>query len=307
MLATLDDRVPTGDAVALRGEVRRLPRARLRSALESAGWSHATKTISAERFASVAKEIVKATKSPNAVLDGEICRLDSAGRSSFSELQQGSGPLVFYAFDLLELDHEPLVDLPLGERKQRLQKLLDGRNRTVRFSTDFDDGEALLVAAREQELEGIIAKRETSRYASGKRTRDWLKIKLQNEDEFVVAGYTRGTGHREETFGALVLAVNEGSELRYVGNVGTGFADAEIDKLLGLLKPLERDSAPFTTTPKMARVRKADVQWVEPRLVVQVGYGEWTHDGRLRHPVYLGLRDDRPAATVTSPRSDARR
>ena len=139
-------------------------------------------------------EIVKATKSPNAVLDGEICRLDSAGRSSFSELQQGSGPLVFYAFDLLELDNEPLVELPLSERKASLEKLLDGRNRTVRFSDDFDDGEALLVAAREQDLEGIIAKRTTSRYASGKRTRDWLKIKLHNEDEFVVAGYTRGDG-----------------------------------------------------------------------------------------------------------------
>lgn len=306
MLATLDDRVPTGKQWLFEVKFDGYRALAYVGAGECRLISRNEKDLS-QRFSSVAKEIVKATKSPNAVLDGEICRLDSAGRSSFSELQQGSGPLVFYAFDLLELDHESLVDLPLGERKQRLQKLLDGRNRTVRFSTDFDDGEALLVAAREQELEGIIAKRETSRYASGKRTRDWLKIKLQNEDEFVVAGYTRGTGHREETFGALVLAVNEGSELRYVGNVGTGFADAEIDKLLGLLKPLERDSAPFTTMPKMARVRKADVQWVEPRLVVQVGYGEWTHDGRLRHPVYLGLRDDRPAATVTSPRSDARR
>ena len=257
------------------------------------------------RFAAVAKEVVKATKSPNAVLDGEICRLDAAGRSSFSELQQGSGPLVFYAFDLLELDNEPLVDLELSERKRRLKALLDGRNRTVRFSHDFDDGKALLAAAREQGLEGLIAKRASSRYASGKRTGDWLKIKLRNEDEFVVAGYTRGAGRRAGTFGALVLAVNDGAELRYVGNVGTGFTDPEIDNLLELLRPLRRDSPPFATPPKMARVRNADVQWVDPTLVVQVRYGEWTHDGRLRHPAYLGIRDDRGPADVTRPKAAA--
>ncbi|HWB23101.1 MAG TPA: non-homologous end-joining DNA ligase [Gaiellaceae bacterium] len=300
MLATLDERVPTGanwlfevkfDGYRALAYVRN-GTCRLVSRNE--------KELG-DRFPGIAEEIVKATKSPNAVLDGEICRLDPAGRSSFSELQQGTGPLVFYAFDLLELDNEPLVDLPLTERKSRLKQLLDGRNRTIRFSDDFDDGEALLVAAREQDLEGIIAKRATSRYASGKRTRDWLKIKLHNEDEFVVAGYTRGEGRRGQTFGALVLAVNEGKELRYVGNVGTGFNDAEIDKLLALLKPLHRDSSPFKAAPKMARVRKADVQWVNPQVVVQVRYGEWTHDGRLRHPAYLGLRDDRPARAVTSP------
>jgi bifunctional non-homologous end joining protein LigD len=253
-----------------------------------------------ERFGEVAKEVVKATKSPNAVLDGEICRLDEAGRSSFSELQQGSGPLVYYAFDLLELDGEPLVGLELAERKKRLKALLDGRNRTVRFAPDFDNGEALLAAAREQGLEGLIAKRASSLYASGKRTRDWLKVKLRNEDEFVVAGYTRGAGRRGDTFGALALAVNDGGELRYVGNVGTGFDDAEIDKVLELLRSLRRDTPPFATPPKMARIRKGDVQWVEPTLVVQVGYGEWTHDGRLRHPVYLGIRDDREAADVTA-------
>jgi bifunctional non-homologous end joining protein LigD len=300
MLASVDERAPTGEqwlfevkfdgyralAYIRDGECRLISR---------------NENDLTGRFPGVAKEVVKATKSPNAVLDGELCRLDSSGRSSFSELQQGSGPLVFYAFDLLELDHEPLIALPLHERKSRLQKLLDGRNRTVRFSVDFDDGEALLAAGREQGLEGIIAKRSSSRYASGKRTRDWLKIKLHNADEFVVAGYTRGAGRRDGTFGALVLAVNEESELRYVGNVGTGFSDAEIDKLLALLKPLKRDSPPFATPPKMARVPKTDVQWVEPQLVVQVRYGEWTHDGRLRHPAYLGLREDRPVNEVTRP------
>jgi bifunctional non-homologous end joining protein LigD len=252
-----------------------------------------------QRFADVAKEVVKATKSPNAVLDGEICRLDAAGKASFSEMQQGSGSLVFYAFDLLELDDEVLVDLPLEKRRDRLRKLLDGRNRTVRFSHAFDDGEAILAAAQEHGLEGIIAKRKGSHYAAGKRTRDWLKIKLLNEEEFVVAGYTRGSGRRGETFGSLVLGVNEGGELRYVGNVGTGFSDGEIDRLLGVLKPLRRDKAPFPTAPKMAKVRASDVQWVEPKLVVAVRFGEWTHDGRLRQPAYLGIRDDKDAGEVT--------
>jgi len=233
------------------------------------------------------------------VLDGEICRVDSEGRTSFSELQRGDGALVCFVFDLLELDGEPLLELPLVERKSRLRKLLDPRNRCVSFSEDFEDGDALYEAARDKGLEGIIAKRASSTYKEGKRTRDWLKIKTENNEEFVVAGYTRGSGRRAGTFGSLVLGAYENGELRYVGNVGTGFDDAEIRKLLGLLKPLHRDTSPFPAPPKMPRVRKGDVQWVEPRLVAQVRFGEWTHEGHLRHPAYLGLREDKSAGEVT--------
>jgi bifunctional non-homologous end joining protein LigD len=253
------------------------------------------------RFEQVAKEVVKATKSPNAVLDGEITRVDEAGRASFSELQQGSGALVYFAFDLLELDGEPVVELPLVERKARLRKLLDGRNHSVVLSEDFDDGDALFTVAGERRLEGVIAKRASSTYKEGRRTRDWLKIKTDNNDEFVVAGYTRGEGRRANTFGSLVLAVNEDGGLRYVGNVGTGFNEKEIDRLLTLLRPLHRVTSPFATVPKMPRVRRGDVQWVEPELVAQVRYGEWTHDGHLRHPAYLGLREDKEAGEVTRP------
>jgi bifunctional non-homologous end joining protein LigD len=251
------------------------------------------------RFPEVAKAIVKAVKSPNAVLDGEICRIDPSGKTSFSELQQGSGPLVFYAFDLLELDGEPRIDQPLTERKKELRTLLDARVKTVAYSEDFDDGDALFAVAQQKGLEGIISKRETSAYKPGRRTRDWLKIKTENNEEFIVTGYTRGGGRRADTFGALVLGVNEGSELRYVGNVGTGFNDAEIRKLLKLLKPLHRDTPPFPVAPKMPRVRKGDVQWVDPELVAQVRFGEWTHDGHLRHPAYLGIREDKEAGEVT--------
>jgi bifunctional non-homologous end joining protein LigD len=251
------------------------------------------------RFPEVAKAIVKAVKSPNAVIDGEITRLDPTGKSSFSELQQGDGPLVFYAFDLLELDGEPRIDEELHERKSALRNVLDGRVKTVAYSEEFDDGDALFAVAQQQGLEGVISKRKSSTYKPGRRTRDWLKIKTENNEEFVVAGYTRGAGRRAGTFGALVLGVNEGNQLRYVGNVGTGFNDKEIARLLKLLKPLHRDTSPFPVEPKMPRIRRGDVQWVEPQLVAQVRFGEWTHDNHLRHPAYLGIREDKSAGEVT--------
>jgi bifunctional non-homologous end joining protein LigD len=252
------------------------------------------------RFEHVAKEIVKAVKTPDCVLDGEVCALDETGRSSFSAMQQGKPetPLVFYAFDLVELDGEPLVDLPLVERRKRLTELLDKRNRTVRLSEGFDDGNALLQAATEQHLEGIMAKRLDSRYFPGKRTRDWLKVKTHGEQEFVIAGFTKGTGRRASSFGALVLGYHQGGELVYAGNVGTGFNSREIDKLLDKLRPLKRATSPFREVPKMPKVRKSDVIWVEPELVCEVEFAEWTHDGRLRAPSYKGLREDKPAEDV---------
>jgi len=250
------------------------------------------------RFPDVAKEVVKAVKSPDAVLDGEVCALDERGRSSFSAMQQGTGPLVYYVFDLLELDGESLLSLPLRERRKRLDKLLDRRNRTVRLSEQFDDGDALFEAAREQRLEGIMAKRLDAEYYPDKRTRLWLKVKTHGKQEFVIAGYTRGEGRRSNSFGSLVLAVNEGGTLRYVGNVGTGFNEQEIERLLSQLRPLERKEPPFPVTPKMPRVRKDDVVWVEPRLVAEVEFSEWTHDGRLRQPSYQGLREDKSAGEV---------
>jgi bifunctional non-homologous end joining protein LigD len=251
-----------------------------------------------QRFPQVAKEIVKAVRTPNAVLDGEVCALDEQGRASFSEMQKGSNMLVYYAFDVLEVDGVPLVDLAFTERHERLERLLDKRNRVVRVSETFDEGEALLDAAREQRLEGIMAKRLDSRYIPGKRTRDWLKIKTHGREEFIVAGYTHGGGRRAGTLGSLILATREGGELRYVGNVGTGFTDKEIRSLMAKLKPLRRDTSPFTVIPKMPRVRKDEIVWTEPKLVAEVEYVEYTHDGRLRAPSYQGLREDKPAEEV---------
>jgi len=253
-----------------------------------------------ERFANVAKELPKAVKTPDCVLDGEVCALDEEGRSSFSAMQQGkpATPIVYYVFDLLELDGEPLIGRPIEERRKLLEKLLDKRNKTVRLSEFFDDGKALLEAAENQELEGVIAKRAGSRYAVGKRTRDWLKIKVHGGQEFVIAGYTKGKGRRENSFGSLVLGYRRGRELVYAGNVGTGFNEREMEKLLKKLRPLERKTSPFKAVPKMPKVRKGDVVWVTPKLVCNVEFAEWTHDGHLRAPVYQGLREDKGAEEV---------
>src|SRR5207342_2919929 len=199
------------------------------------------------RFQNVAKETTKAVKTPDCVLDGEVCALDESGRSRFSAMQQGKAgtPIVYYVFDVLEIEGEPVIDLPLVERRKRLEGLLDRRNKAVRLSETFDDGQALYEAAKQQRLEGIMAKRLDSRYQPGKRTRDWLKIKTHLEQEFVDTGYTKGTGRRASSFGSLVLGVYVGSELVYTGNVGTGFNAREIDKLLDKLRPLRRDSSPF--------------------------------------------------------------
>lgn len=250
-----------------------------------------------DRFHDLARSARLGIRSADAVLDGEICALDDRGRSQFSLLQEGAGTSALVLFDLLELDAEPLVERPLVERRELLQRLI-AKSTHVLLSPQFEDGDALLAAAREQGLEGVVAKRLDSRYRPGRRSADWHKMKLRRSQEVVVAGYTRGQGRRTGGFGALVVGVHETGWLRWAGNVGTGFSDAEIDRLLGLLKPLERADAPFVDVPKMPRVRRTDVVWVEPRLVAEVEFAEWTREGRLRAPVYMGLREDESASNV---------
>jgi bifunctional non-homologous end joining protein LigD len=250
-----------------------------------------------QRFVPVAKELVKALRTPDAVVDGEVVALGTDGKASFSAMQQGSSRLAYEVFDLLEADGEPVVDLPLTERRARLEKLL-APNPVVQLSGAFEDGDALFEAATEQGLEGVMAKRKTSRYAEGGRGRDWLKIKTHGRQEFVICGYTKGQGRRSGSFGALVLGVRRGREWEWVGNVGTGFGEREIEELLEQLEPLRRDASPFPVVPKMPKVKKGDVVWVEPELVAEIEFAEWTHDGHLRAPSFQGLRIDKAAQDV---------
>jgi bifunctional non-homologous end joining protein LigD len=299
MLATLEKAVPAGDGwdFEIKWDGYRIITRLARGEPELRSRNDQDYT---ERFSNIARELARALRTSDCVLDGEICALDDNGRPSFSAMQQGKSgtPIVYFVFDLLEVEGEPIIDLPLAERRNRLAKLLDKRNKTVRYSETFDDGPALLRAAEQQGLEGIMAKRRDSRYIEGKRTRDWLKIKGHGRQEFVIAGYTRGQGRRAGSLGSLILGAYRGGELAYAGNVGTGFSDKEIDRLLEKLRPLERSDSPFADVPKMPKVRRGDITWVEPRLVCEVEFVEWTHDGRLRAPSYQGLREDKDASEV---------
>jgi bifunctional non-homologous end joining protein LigD len=297
MLATLSDELPPG-----RGWLYEVKwdgyRAICRLREGEATLTSRTGNDLTGRFESVARALPRAVKTSDCVLDGEVCALDDAGRPSFALMQQGAGTLVYEVFDLLELEGEPVVDLPFVERHERLAALLDRRSSGVRLSETFEDGKALRQAAKEQRLEGVVAKRAASRYHEGKRTGDWVKVKSHERQEFLICGYTRGEGRRARSFGALVLGVRRGDDHVWVGNCGTGFDEAEIDRLLAKLRPLERETTPFAAEPKMPRVRRDDVVWVEPELVCEVEFVQWTRDGRLRAPAYKGLREDKPPEQV---------
>ena len=264
-----------------------------------------------DRFPQVAADLRASAGKRSLVVDGEICALDSAGRPSFSAMQLGKPetPIIYALFDLLELDGHSTIGLSLRERRELLERLVHGAQSSLRFSESFDDGPALLRAVREQGLEGVMAKRSGSPYTPGKRSRDWLKVKTHQRQEFVICGWTRGQGRRAARFGSLVLGVRKGDELVYVGNCGTGFSDAVIDDLAKRLAKLRQPTTPFAAEPVMPKIRKGDVIWVEPRLVCEVEFAEWTHDGHLRAPSFQGLRDDKPAPAVRRERpvTDERR
>ena len=227
------------------------------------------------------------------VLDGEVVAFDGA-TTSFARLQQrGERPtsVFFYVFDLVYLAGHDVAALPLRARKSLLRRALEFHG-PVRLTPHRNrDGEALFREACRKGWEGLIAKRADSAYVHG-RSRDWLKFKCSAEQELVIGGYTAPRGSRTD-LGALLLGYHERGRLRYAGKVGTGFGRAELARLAGLLEPLRRDDSPFDE-----EIRERDVTWVEPSLVALVGFSEWTRDGRLRHPRYLGLREDKAAAEV---------
>jgi bifunctional non-homologous end joining protein LigD len=241
----------------------------------------------------------------DAVLDGEIVAPDPAtGLSSFARLQQRmhlrdvqraarTGVSVeFYLFDCLFYEGIDLTGLPLLDRKKVLRDVVwyDGR---IRFTPYRTTGSAAMYReACAKGAEGIIAKRAESHYVSG-RSADWLKIKCVQQQEFVIGGYTRPQGAREH-LGALLVGYYDGGKLRYAGKVGTGYDRRTLELLYRKLVPLHRHTSPFAPGP----VPAGEVQWVTPKLVAQIGFGEWTDAGLLRHPRFLGLRDDKSAREV---------
>jgi bifunctional non-homologous end joining protein LigD len=241
-------------------------------------------------------EVVSALEADTAtdfVLDGEVVAF-AGSQTSFARLQQrGERPVAvfYYVFDLLYLAGHDVTALPLRARKALLRRALDFHG-PVRLTPHRNrDGEALFREACRKGWEGLIAKRADSPYVHG-RSRDWLKFKCSAEQELVIGGFTAPRGSRTD-LGALLLGYYQDGRLRYAGKVGTGFNHAELARLARLLAPLRRDGPPFAD-----EVREKHVTWVQPRLVAEVGFSEWTRDGRLRHPRYLGLRDDKAASEV---------
>jgi len=238
------------------------------------------------------------------IADGEIVAFQG-NTTSFSRLQgrlgikdpdeaRASGIKVYlYLFDLLYLDDWDITGLPLRTRKGLLRSQLAFKD-PLRFTTHRNaKGELLYQKACSKGWEGVIAKRADSRYAHG-RSRSWLKFKCVNRQELVVAGYTDPAGSRTG-FGALLLGYYDGDALRYAGKVGTGFDDQTLEELGGKLESMTRDDCPYAEPPADAG---SHAHWVEPTLVAQIGFTEWTQDGRLRHPRFLGLRRDKPAREV---------
>jgi bifunctional non-homologous end joining protein LigD len=239
----------------------------------------------------------------NAVVDGEIVAFDQEGRPSFQRMQdrfhrspdelarhRGRVPIQFLAFDLLWLDGEPLLELPLADRRARLAEVLVPRD-DVRVSQAVEGrGTAFFQQVKGLGLEGVVAKRLASQYRPGARSPDWRKVKAVRRQDCVIVGWTRGKGGRSSTLGSLLLAVYEDGGLRYVGNVGTGFTHSFLERLLPELRQHERKYPPVEVGPD-PRVRGA--RWMRPEMVCEVEHRGWTGDGRLRAPSFKGIRTDK--------------
>ena len=234
----------------------------------------------------------------DSVLDGELVVFDANGVSRFQLLQRrGIDPrtrTVYVVFDCLRSEGRDLLRRPLEERRKRLLELIGRRAGPLMLSRRLPrNGEKALATARAKGWEGIIAKLASSPYEPGVRSRDWLKVKVRGESEFVIGGYTPPQGSRAE-FGALLVGLYDHARLRYTGKVGTGYTHETLRDLGSKLKRLHTDESPFDPPPRIA-----GAIWVKPRLVAQLAYAEWTADGKLRQPAFLGLRTDKKPEECT--------
>ena len=299
MLATLVDEAPSDPAwlFEIKYDGVRVLASRADDHVELRGRSGQLVTA---RYPEVTAAL-RALPLPRFLLDGEIVALDDAGRSSFQRLQERMGltspadieraraevPVSAVFFDALGLDGRDVRRVPLEARKECLRLFLPARGVVYYSDHVVGHGAEFLAAACEQHLEGVIAKKRDSLYLS-RRSTDWLKIKCQLRQEFVIGGYTTPQGTRAH-FGALHLGLYEDGRLVYVSKVGTGFDDRTLELVSEKLRPLARATSPFDRGTPSGRGH----HWVEPRLVCEVRFTEWTRDGGIRHPAFLGLRDDK--------------
>ena len=228
------------------------------------------------------------------VLDGEIVAFDAKGVSRFQRLQRRElgerVPLVYAVFDCLEQGGKTLLSRPLSERRRSMEEIVPARSSILRRSRRLSpDGLKAFATAQASGWEGIISKSDASTYEPGARSRNWLKVKVRRESEFVIGGYTDPAGSREH-FGALLVGLFDGEKLRYAGKVGTGYTQKILEDLARRFASRRTEASPFSARPK-----EKGAHWVKPDLVAQIGFTEWTEDGKLRHPAFLGLRSDKPA------------
>jgi len=265
----------------------------------------------AGRFPEIA-EAVKSLPARECVIDGEVVALDEEGRSSFQllqarEMEGRKSPVYFYAFDLLQLDGKSLIGLPLEARKNVLEKLCADAGDPIRYSGVIGlDAKTLLDEVNHRGLEGIVGKRRASVYEPGRRSGAWIKLKCVNEQEFVIGGYTPPQGSRKH-FGAILVGYYENKKLVFAGKVGTGFTVEWLSILHKKFRAEERSDCPFVDLPSKqngqwvlgitpSMMRK--MHWVNPVFVCEIKFAEWTRDGKLRAPVFLGLREDKKASDV---------
>ena len=260
-------------------------------------------------------EIVEAMKNLPArecVVDGEVVALDEEGRSSFQllqarEMEGRKSPIYFYAFDLLQLDGKSLIALPLEARKNVLEKLCADASDPIRYSGAIGgDAKQLLDEVKRRGLEGLVGKQRKSVYEAGRRSGAWIKLKCVSEQEFVIGGYTPPQGARKH-FGAILVGYYGENQLRFAGKVGTGFTSKTLPMLHKKFQKEARDDCPFVDLPSKqngqwtqgitpSMMRK--MHWVNPKFVAQIKFAEWTRDGKLRAPVFLGFREDKKPSDV---------
>jgi len=232
------------------------------------------------------------------LLDGEVVAFDRRRISRFQLLQQGQAEASYAVFDCLYRNGRDLRREPLVGRRETLETAVGDRDRIFLAQRLAENGLAAYQAAKRKGYEGVVAKDLSSQYIE-KRTTKWLKVKVRQEDEFVIIGYTAASGHRRY-FGALLLGAHDHGTLRYVGKVGTGFSESRLASLYETFQRLVRKASPLVDPP-----HERGVTWLAPRLVAQIAFEEWTADRKLRQPAFLGLRDDKKATEVVMPEAPA--